>query len=211
MFYLGVHFEDKQYMGNLTEIGYWENYFIYEVEEHVLVRWDFQRIRPVVFPSKEVAMGYLFAHETRPYLRVGAFGHGIKYLGQENCEPYKNDKFTYYLKEQDIENGLKFAKLILREKVSRDYDNLWRCLQPRTSSHVLDEYVNSSVDVPDSLTQEYAERDTALYVIANILHQEHQMIDALSTTKDVQAYLAHHYVEINAAPQRILDGRKAQG
>lgn len=213
LYYLAVHFEDKQYMGNLKEIGFWESYFVYEIEDHVLSRVDLIRVRPVIFPSYEVAMGWLFASTQTPTVKVMEHGGISEYVRSLDGEwvPYTKGRIKYTMTEKDIANGVAFAKIVLHEKVDRDFENMWKYIKPQPYSPLLAEYITQlriSGKADKSLahlTQSHDTYDAQLQNISMALYDTHVMIDRMETIPDVFAVLLYHFKQINDLPTTLKD------
>lgn len=212
-YYLAVHFEDKSYLGNLTQVGFWEHYYIYEIEDHVLSRVDLLRTRPVVFPSKEVAMGWLFATAQRDSIKIpdrGGVADYVKTLAG-NYMPYTKERIKYELTEDDVQAGITFAKLILHEKVDRDFENMWKYVKPQPYSPLLAEYITHvrlAADVDPALSHLIASHDkynVALKTVADALYDTHVMIEQMADIPDVHAVLLHHFNQINDLPKTLTD------
>lgn len=219
-YYIGVHLEDRSCIGNHKEIGFWQNYFVYEIEDHVISRLDLAQRRVVVFPSKDVAMGWLFANPNRDAITVRPANNEyvLDYLGRENLVPKTLEKYKYFITPTDADNGLLFAKLVLREKVNRDYETMWSYIKSYGHSPLLSEYLfrarlaggGSSFlsDLDPALLALDDEYFHCLKVLGKELLDEHRKIDALSCANDVNKYLAYMHDRINDLPKAIISDRR---
>jgi len=213
LYYVAVHFEDKQYMGNLKEIGFWENYFVYEIEDHVLSRVDLTRVRLVTFPSIDVAMGWLFASAQTSVVKVsdrGGISDYVRSLGGSYI-PYTKERIKYTMTDADIENGVAFAKAVLHEKADRDFENMWSYIKPQPYSSILAQYAvqHKDVESDDAIVRHvataHAQYDAEFSVLANVLYDTHVMIEQMSSILDVHAVLLHHFKQINDLPTELKD------
>lgn len=218
LYYLAVHFEDKSLLGNLKEIGFWENYYVYEIEDHVISRIDLLKIRPVMFPSKSIAMGWLFATAQTDAVKVHPGTHVGDYvteIGSDRVVPHTKGRIKYTLNEQDVLNGAKFAKLVLHEKVDRDYENMWIYTRPQPFSRLLSEYAMyvRSADAPfDPAFQWIFNMHDSAYarikMLVDALYDTHVMIEQIDGPPAAHAVLLHHFNQINNLPQLLLQDRE---
>lgn len=210
LYYLAVHFEEKSCFGNLPEIGFWENYYVYEIEDHVLSRLDLLKSRPVIFPSKEVAMGWLFATAQTDSIKITDRGGTSEYLKTLSGKwiPYTKDRIKYEITNADISAGILFAKLVLHEKVDRDFANMWKYVKPQPHSDFIASYANST-RVADSdpalahLIASYKEHDAVLKKIVDAICDSHVMVEQMSDIPDVHAALLFHFKQINELPATL--------
>jgi xylose isomerase len=198
-------------MGNLTEIGFWENYFVYEVEDHVMSRLDLVRTRPVMLPSKDVAMGWLFALAQTDSVKVSNRGGICEYVQglSGGYIPYTKERIKYTITEKDIENGVNFAKLVLHEKVDRDFENMWLYMKPQPHSPLLAQYARDYAESTDPLreyiSKRHAQHDAKFAILANALFDTHVMIDQMAERTDVHALIVHHFNQVNDLPKMLKD------
>ena len=213
LYYVAVHFEDKQYMGNLKEIGFWENYYVYEIEDHVISRVDLTRMRIVTLPSKEVAMGWLFASAQTDAVKVSDRGGLSDYVRSLDGSyiPYTKERIKYTITEKDTQNGVAFAKAILHEKADRDFENMWSYIKPQPYSPILAEYAarNKTLKSDDPIvahvSNAHAQYETEFSKLANELYDTHVMIEQMSDVQDVFAVLLYHFKQINDLPTELKD------
>lgn len=210
LYYIAVHFEDKVYMGSLKEIGSWYDYYVYEVEDHVLSRIDLVRTRPVMLPSKDVAMGWLFATAQTDAIKIN---HGtfiadyLAEIGSDRIVPHTKERIKYTLNEKDVLNGIKFAKLILHEKVDRAYENMWIYTKPQPFSRLLSDYVMhvraAGLSADPELQQLFDAQDShyaAMKRVVDSLYDTHVMIEQIDGSPSTHAVLLHHFNQINSLP-----------
>ncbi len=212
---MAVYLEDKACLGSLKEIGFWENYFIYEIEDHVLSRIDLLRVRPVMFPSKHVAMGWLFATAQTDAVKVHPGTYVSDYLieiGNDRIVPHTKGRIKYTLNEQDVQNGAEFAKLVLHEKVDRDYENLWIYTKPQPFSRLLSDYVTyvraAGLPADPQLQRLYDAQDSqhaAMKKVVDALYDTHVMIEQIDGSPAANAVLLHHFNQINSLPTLLKD------
>jgi len=215
LYYMAVHFEDKAYMGSLKEIGFWEHYYVYEIEDHVLSRVDLLRVRPVMFPSKHVAMGWLFATAQTDAVKVHPDTYASEHLAEIDSTrmvPHTKGRVKYTLNEQDVQNGAEFAKLVLHEKVDRDYENMWIYTKPQSFSRLLSDYVTyvkaSGLPADPQLQRLYDAQDyqyAAMKKVVDALYDTHVMIEQIDGSPAANAVLLHHFNQINNLPTILRD------
>ncbi len=215
LYYMAVHFEDKTHMGSLKEIGFWEHYYVYEIEDHVLSRVDLLRVRPVMFPSKHVAMGWLFATAQTDAIKVHPgtdAGDYLTEIGNDRVVPYTKGRIKYTLNEQDVQNGAEFAKLVLHEKVDRDYENMWIYTKPQPFSPLLSDYVThiraAGLPVEPELQRLFDAQDshyTSMKKIVDAVYDTHVMIEQIDSSAAAHAVLLHHFNQINNLPTILRD------
>ena len=215
LYYMAVHFEDKTYMGNLREIGSWYDYYVYEIEDHVLSRVDLVRTRPVMLPSKDIAMGWLFATAQTDAIKINHGTFVADYLaeiGSDRIVPHTKERIKYTLSEQDVLNGIKFAKLILHEKVDRAYENMWLYTKPQSFSRLLSDYMMytraTGLPVDTKLQRLFDVQDShyaTMKSVTDSLHATHSMIEQIDGSPATHAVLLHHFNEINSLPVLLRD------
>lgn len=200
--YFALHLDDKHVMGNIPDIGQWQNFYVYDVDDQILFRLNLANVQPVFLPSKEVAMGWKFAAEIRDYMRVGEGGVMANQLGEENLHPHKPGKFTYYLNDTDRSLGVEFARIILRTKLYREYGVVLTSLQSKYSkiynyyiTHVLNNCDDDEIQRIQSrmpgLLERHKEYNNKLKILANEVYDIDLMIEDAKSPHDVAKVLSH--------------------
>jgi hypothetical protein len=221
-YYIAVHLEDKNYLGNLQEIGYWENFFIYEVEDHLISRLNLLNIR-VVNLSKEVAYGYKFANPQTERISLTNSGYMYEQLKDRDLEPNprKPGKYKYYLTEEDFRVGILFAKEILREKVYREYKNLWTYTKDNYSEFYKeylnnvyktynDEDVKSVEKKYPTIVSMHKEYQSKLEEFVRYMYEAEQVVESIKTSADVHGALLYLYNAINSLQETLSNDRETR-
>lgn len=219
LYYIAVHFEDKRSVGNIPDIGQWENYYVYELDADTISRLDFTNALTARFPSKDVAYAWKFAGDIRDFIRVGEYGITSEQVGKHNLHFHKPGKFTYYITDEDRQNGIEFAKIVLKAKINRDFANIAKYTQEH-DSQVSNAYVTMVYAMKDAelvadlenrmptLVKNYRRHVAYMQKIATELHNLECMVDSIKTPLDVRGVQDHLRVTLIELPKTIVKDRK---
>ena len=219
-YYIAVHFEDRLHLGNMPAVGWWRNYTIYEVEDHVISRLDLIKVRVVSMPKK-IAYGWAFCEAQRDFIRVDANNTPLieQIGGLKNLEPHKQGKYTYYLTDEDKANGIAFAKIILKEYLYRNYKNMWAYTKENYSD-IYSEYflyvygtndktlISNVEKTFPKLTLEYKKYYKQLGVLVEDMSKLEDMIDNIESISDVHQTVHDVIVRIDSFPEIIRRDEK---
>jgi hypothetical protein len=219
LYYIAVHFEDKRCMGAIQDIGQWDNHYVYEVDADTISRLDFTNTLIAKIPTKEIAYGWKFAGDVRDFLRVGARGIMAKQLGEENLVPHKPEKFTYYITDEDRKNGVKFAKIVLKARINRDFKNIIKYTQDiyLDTCSAYANYVYASNDASliadletnmPKLAENHKNYNRYLRHIVSEMHNLELMVDSIETPEDVRGVQAQMMVTSIDLPKTLTKDRE---
>jgi hypothetical protein len=214
-YYVAVHLEDKSYLGNMTQIGWWNNFTIYEIEDHAISRLDLLRVRTVNLPKK-IAYGWKFCDVQRDYIRVDA--NNTPFIeqigGVDKLEPHKAGKYTYYLTEEDKEVGVAFGKIMLKELLHRSYRNMWLYTKNNFSDMYLEyfsyvyqtddkNFISTTENNFSKLTEDYKQYYKKLGILVENMSKLESMIENISTIPEFHAAFYQITVDLNSFPEKI--------
>jgi DNA-directed RNA polymerase beta' subunit len=132
--YIAIHLNDRHRLGNYPEIGFWMNYFVYEIPNHLLPRLDLDGVSCIKM-KKDVAMSWKFANSERDHIKVmkGEDSVALKQLGYDNpnLEEHNEYKYKYFLTEEDYKNTTTFVKLVAAEELRKGFNRIWELEKPR--------------------------------------------------------------------------------
>jgi len=196
VYYIAVHFEDRHCVGLIPSIGLWDNYYVYEIEADTISRLDFINTQIASIPNREIAYGWKFVDKLRGYIHVRDGGVMVDQIGREKLHLYKPQKSTYYITAEDRENGVKFAKIVLRAKIHRAFANIVKYTQA-PCSHISSAYANYVYASNDDsliadletnmhgLASTYKNYNKHLRYIAGEMHNLERMVDNITTVGDI--------------------------
>jgi hypothetical protein len=220
-YYIAIHFEDKNALGNIPPIGWWNtNYYIYEVEDHVISRLDLLKVR-VVSMSQKVAYGWNFCTAQRDHIKVRESNLLVieQIGGKEKLELYKPEYYKYYLTEDDIANGVAFGKIMLKEHLYRNYKNIWSYTKENYSD-IYSEYFTYVYGTDDKelisqtenkfpkQIEDYKKYYKNLSVLVEDMAILENTIDSIGSIEDVHKALYEIAIRIDSFPQTILENRE---
>jgi len=209
-YYVAVHADDRSILPSFEVLGNWNDYYIYKIDNGLLYRLDFQKIKVVAIPEN-LAHAWKFASEQREYLTFREASLSYYNIDMSLLTNHKEDKYKYFLTEKDKQDGVEFAKLILKAKFYREFDNVWSATKPLSSSFSND-FILYLIEDLDNIKYKY--KSQVMFHINNKILYENIMlfvlsienkIDSIKTQKDVNEISVYLYNTICELPEMIKD------
>lgn len=219
-FYIAVYLDDKQHIGNIKEIGFWHNYFVYEIEDTLASRLEFLKIRCIPMP-KEVAHGWKFTDLHRPFIVIRDQALSMYGFSKEETEFHNVGKRRYVMTEEDKKNGVSFAKLVLKEEIYRKSKNLWEYTK-NNYSDIYQEYFSYVYGTDDKnfitavenkypkAVRGYKNKFLDMEFLVEKMYKAEEVVDSIKDCADVRAATGFLYDLFNSLAETIEKDKKTK-
>lgn len=181
--YIVVHLDNKARMGGYPYVGYWMNYFVYEIPNHTVPRMDIQDMSCIKMPY-EIAMCWKFANSVKDHIKVmkGEDSLMLEQLGEDNpnLEEHNEYKYKYFLTQEDYENTTKFIQMIAMEELRRGYNIIWELEKPRVPDIYVELYKMNKF-VSQNISDRMLQYEDKLYRYAKEYEEVEKIVMGSST------------------------------